>query len=59
MGLVASSEGEITAKTIQRETGVTYKTAWRMLSRLREFSLNKQKDSSQSVRENDVLVSRG
>jgi transposase-like protein len=59
MCLFAASEGGITAKKIQREAGVTYKTAWRMLSRLREFSLNKQKDSSQSVRENNVLVSRG
>jgi transposase-like protein len=59
MYLVASSERGITAKRIQRDTGVTYKTAWRMLSRLREFFPNQQKDSSQSMRENDVLVSRG
>ena len=35
IGLLASAEGKVTARRIQRETGVTYKTAWRMLHRLR------------------------
>lgn len=33
--LLTSAKQRITAKRIQRETGVTYKTAWRMLHRLR------------------------
>ncbi|HYM06238.1 MAG TPA: IS1595 family transposase [Terriglobales bacterium] len=32
---LALAERRVTAKQIQRETGVTYKTAWRMLHRLR------------------------
>lgn len=35
IGLLASAEGKVTARRIQREIGVTYKTAWRMLHRLR------------------------
>jgi transposase-like protein len=59
MYLLATTEGAITAKRIQRETGVTYKTAWRMLSRLRQCSVNQQINSARSMEENDVLVSRG
>ena len=35
IGLLASAERKVTARRIQRATGVTYKTAWRMLHRLR------------------------
>jgi hypothetical protein len=59
MCLVATTEGAISAKRIQRETGVTYKTAWRMLSRLREFIADRQTHSAQAMKENDVLVLPG
>ena len=35
--LMASTRGGISAKQIQRETGVTYKTAWRMCKRIRSM----------------------
>src|SRR3990172_4558846 len=34
--LMASTRGGISAKQIQRETGVTYKTAWRMCKFIRQ-----------------------
>ncbi|HEY59883.1 MAG TPA: IS1595 family transposase [Anaerolineae bacterium] len=34
--LMAQTRGGISAKQIQRETGVTYKTAWRMCNRIRK-----------------------
>jgi transposase-like protein len=40
-GLLISAEPRITAKRIQRETGVTYKTAWRMLHRLRATGVSR------------------
>lgn len=40
-GLLASAEPRITARRIQRETGVTYKTAWRMLHRLRATGVSR------------------
>lgn len=47
---VASAERGITAKRIQRETGVTYKTAWRMLRHARQLVVNQQTQSAPSVR---------
>ncbi len=41
IGLLTSAEPRITAKRIQRETGVTYKTAWRMLHRLRATGVSR------------------
>ena len=35
--LMAQTRGGISAKQIQRETGVTYKTAWRMCKEVREI----------------------
>jgi transposase-like protein len=40
MYLMASTGCGITAKRIQRETGVTYKTAWRTLRHLRQSIVN-------------------
>jgi transposase len=41
--LMAQTRGGISAKQIQRETGVTYKTAWRMCNRIRS-RLNENSD---------------
>lgn len=41
--LMAQTRGGISAKQIQRETGVTYKTAWRMCKLIRE-KLNEDND---------------
>jgi transposase len=41
--LMAQTRGGISAKQIQRETGVTYKTAWRMCKLIR-LKLDKQSD---------------
>ncbi len=44
--LMASSHCGISAKRLQRETGVTYKTAWRMFTQIRKL-----------LQENDVTLS--
>jgi transposase-like protein len=44
MYLMASTGGGISAKRIQRETGVTYKTAWRMMRQLQHMVDKKQKE---------------
>jgi transposase-like protein len=53
MYLVASAGRGITAKRIQRETGVTYKTAWRTLRHLRQLIVNEEVKSACPVVEID------
>jgi transposase len=53
MYLMASAGCGITAKRIQRETGVTYKTAWRTLRHLRQSIVNEQLPSPPSMIEID------
>src|ERR1700730_2809932 len=53
MYLMASAGSGITAKRIQRETGVTYKTAWRTLRHLRQLIVNEELQSASSVIEID------
>jgi len=53
MYLMASTGCDITARRIQRETGVTYKTAWRMLRHFRQLIVNEQPQSAHSVIEID------
>lgn len=53
MYLMTSAGCGITAKRIQRETGVTYKTAWRMLRDLRRLIVNEQLQSAHSMTEID------
>jgi transposase-like protein len=42
--LLASADGPVTAKRVQRELRVTYKTAWRILRRLRAAALPAERD---------------
>jgi transposase-like protein len=49
MYLLASAGCGISAKRIQRETGVTYKTAWRILRHLQQLSVNEELQSACSV----------
>jgi len=51
--LMASTEYGITGKRIQRETGVTYKTAWRMLRQIRLLIGNEQLQSAYPIMEID------
>src|SRR5258708_17186422 len=44
MYLMASTGGGISAKRIQRETGVTYNTAWRTMRQLRHMVVQKQQE---------------
>jgi len=53
MYLVTSAGRGITAKRIQRETGVTYKTAWRTLRQLRQLIVIEEVNSACSVIEID------
>jgi len=53
MYLVASAGRGITAKRIQRETAVTYKTAWRTLRHLRQLIVNEEVKSACPVIEID------
>lgn len=55
MHLMASAESRLTAKFIQRETGVTYKTAWRTLRQLRQVIVNEDLKSMHSTKEIDAL----
>lgn len=51
MYLMASTAGRISAKRIQRETGVTYKTAWRTLRQLGLLIANEQPQSGHALSE--------
>jgi transposase len=51
--LMAATGCGITAKQIQRETGVTYKTAWRTLCHLRQSIVSKQAEPAPSTLEKD------
>jgi hypothetical protein len=53
MYLMASTEGGISAKRIQRETRVTYKTAWRTLHQIRQLLANLQLQSAHPLPERD------
>src|SRR6202165_5012587 len=54
MYLMASTGCGITAKRIQRETGVTYKTAWRTLRHLRQSIVNEHLQTAHSMIEIDT-----
>jgi len=49
MYLMASTRCGISAKQIQRETGVTYKTAWRTILHLRQLTVNRQLQTAHST----------
>jgi transposase-like protein len=51
--LMASTRCGISAKQMERELGVTYKTAWRMMNRIRNELMN---DAGQSPLDGDVEV---
>jgi transposase-like protein len=56
MYLMASMGRGLTAKRIQQETGVTYKTAWRTLRHLRPLIVSMQMHPAQSVTDTDVTT---
>ncbi len=58
--LMAQTRGGISAKQIQRETGVTYKCAWRMCKEIRSmlFEDNNDKLDGQVELESRILVAR-
>jgi hypothetical protein len=57
---MAQTRGGISAKQIQRETGVTYKCAWRMCKEIRSmlFEDNNDKLDGQVELESRILVAR-
>jgi transposase-like protein len=54
MHLMALAGSRISAKRIQRETGVTYKTAWRTLRQLRQVIVNEELQSTRSTKQIDA-----
>ena len=54
--LMAQTRCGISAKQIQRETGVTYKTAWRMFNRIRSLLAEDIKDLSGTVETDETLM---
>jgi hypothetical protein len=57
MYLMASTECRISAKRIQRETGVTYKTAWRTVRQLGPMIVDEQPADSAIEIDNQNLLS--
>jgi transposase len=55
MYLIASTAGVISAKRIQRETRVTYKTAWRTLHEIRPLLANQRVQSANRLAERDHI----
>jgi len=55
MYLMVSTAGAISAKRIQRETRVTYKTAWRTLREIRLLLANEQVRSAYPLAERDNI----
>ena len=50
---ISNSKNNISAKAIQREYGMTYKTAWRMVHRIREYLIeNKNMFSAEDISDN-------
>ena len=47
--LMGSTRGAITAKQLQRETGVTYKTAWRLFRRIEQLMASERLQQDGSV----------
>ena len=54
IGLMAATEWEVSARQIQRDTGVTYKTAWRMLRLLHAAIGDRGSQSMRSMSANAV-----
>ena len=56
MYLMTQTRADISAKQLQRELGVTYKTAWRMYSRIRKLMEQNNGDLLAKVSETDKSV---
>jgi transposase len=52
-----SRDNDISAKELQRQSGVTYKTAWRMLAHIKKLSTQPPRDISKLVEINEQFIS--